>query len=126
MNVKIIDVAHGTSPEGKQLTRRGLSMTREIKMGELVYKESPLVAALYPDVTGYCSNCLKKSTNVDGTFCSSECKDMAALSYGSKFVIPLSNDQTDFSAQKLVSICNEFNSITPLLTSKFLFSHTLN
>lgn len=48
--MKLGELPAGTTPEGKQIIRRGLVARKDIKEGDTLYEETPMVSALHPDL----------------------------------------------------------------------------
>ncbi|KAI8140360.1 hypothetical protein BJV82DRAFT_623622 [Fennellomyces sp. T-0311] len=89
-HVRIAELPAGETPEGKPVVRRGLVANEDLKDGQLVYTETPLVSGLLPALEGeYCNYCLKKlpeekveCSNCDKVaFCSAECEKSATENY---------------------------------------------
>ncbi|KAI9278673.1 hypothetical protein BDA99DRAFT_492839 [Phascolomyces articulosus] len=90
-HVRLAEILAGESLEGKPLYRRGLVANEELKEGQVIYTESPLVSVLHPSLgSQYCNFCLKKipeegkieCSNCDNVaFCSAECDKVANENY---------------------------------------------
>ncbi|KAG2226584.1 hypothetical protein INT45_005070 [Circinella minor] len=90
-HVRLAELPAGKTPEGKPIVRRGLVADEEVKDGQTIYTESPLVSGLHPSLEGeYCNYCLKKlpeegkveCSNCDKVaFCSAECEKVANENY---------------------------------------------
>ncbi|KAJ3214326.1 hypothetical protein HK099_006928 [Clydaea vesicula] len=134
MNVKLHETQHGTTPEGKQLIRRGLVLLKDVKEGEVIFSEDPFVSSLFIDKeeSDYCSNCLDSVTDFKSSkYCSAKCHKEAWSIFGGNVLYPedkpeatspetAQSQQSIRNAVNLAEFCKEKNLITPLLTVKLI------
>jgi len=114
-------------PTAKKMIRRGLSLSKSVASGEIIYSESPLVSSLFPDLenTGYCSCCMTSCDHLS-KFCSETCEKSEQEMFGGQFLSTTSDDpskpltQSIRNATAFISLCQQTQTITPLLTAKFL------
>ncbi|CAO3621831.1 unnamed protein product [Cunninghamella blakesleeana] len=89
-HVKLAELPSNTL-ENSQTMRRGLVADKDMKAGEVIYEEFPLISALNPDMEGkYCNFCMKtlnENEKVECSycdrvgFCSNECEQQAQKLY---------------------------------------------
>ncbi|KAI9499217.1 hypothetical protein BDB00DRAFT_880921 [Zychaea mexicana] len=89
-HVRLGELPAGETPEHKPIVRRGLVANEDLKDGQTIYTETPLVSGLHPALEGeYCNYCLRKvpedkvtCSNCDKVaFCSAECEKVATENY---------------------------------------------
>ncbi|KZW03760.1 hypothetical protein EXIGLDRAFT_599478 [Exidia glandulosa HHB12029] len=94
MNVVVKQVPMGES-QGTRVMKNVLVATKDFNVGEVIYTELPMAAALDVDLEGtgkYCSQCFRALTGsvvripddpLKSAYCSEECRDLAAYQHHS-------------------------------------------
>ncbi|KAI9304336.1 hypothetical protein BJ944DRAFT_87412 [Cunninghamella echinulata] len=90
-HVKLGELPSNTMENGKQAMRRGLVADMDIKAGEVIYEETPMISTLNPDSEGeYCNLCMKKINQDEKVecsycdrvgYCSVECEQQSTKLY---------------------------------------------
>ncbi|TPX67760.1 hypothetical protein SpCBS45565_g03542 [Spizellomyces sp. 'palustris'] len=128
MNVKVKEVQQGTTPEGKRIVRRGLSVTKDVAVGEKIYRERPIVSTQYLTNGNLCGYCLKPLDRADRVipcencteenYCCDSCRESARKEFHG--FLCTADPTTGEAYKKLLEHCSEKHTKLPLLVANFL------
>ncbi|KAI8340792.1 hypothetical protein BC941DRAFT_371277 [Chlamydoabsidia padenii] len=117
--------------DNKQSLRRGLVADKDIKAGNIIYTEVPLISALYPSFeTSHCHFCMKAITddsNISCTnctnvnFCSIECEKQGQRLYH-QFICTNDKFKPSTVGQVFADHCTKNNLKYPQMIARFLAS----
>ncbi|KAI8819435.1 MAS20 protein import receptor-domain-containing protein [Fimicolochytrium jonesii] len=123
-NVQIKEVTMSTTESGKKIIRRGLTVTKDVKSGEEIFRVQPIVS--HCELDDHCAHCTlplpptptacpKCAT---ARYCTPTCLSTAHDEYHG-FLCP-GDDTTGPAAQEFLEYCRERNVVVPVLVAKFL------
>ncbi|ORZ16966.1 hypothetical protein BCR42DRAFT_413625 [Absidia repens] len=119
--------------DNKESLRRGLVADKNIKSGEIIYSEYPLISAMHPSLEGYyCHFCMRRieagdinktacSNCDDVVFCGTECEKQGLKQYH-QFMCTNNKFNAAENGQEFQDYCGTHHLKYPQMVSRFLSS----
>ncbi|KAI9137964.1 MAS20 protein import receptor-domain-containing protein [Paraphysoderma sedebokerense] len=126
-NVKIKEVVNGVAPDGQTVVKRAVVAEKDFEVGEVIYAEEPIVAALEPQLEGeFCTFSLQQITpevdewsvtsdNTKLKYSSQPNRELAETKYES-----LLYPTPDSDTLQIHQLCNDHETKIPIMVARFL------